>query len=476
MHWRRWPACILPGCQVFRRSPRVHFVGIGGIGMSGIAEVLCSLGHQVSGSDLKASDITERLQSLGVTVTTGHSVEHLGDADVVVISSAVAADNPEVLAARQRRIPVIARAEMLGELMRMKSGIAVAGSHGKTTTTSLVAQLLAEAKLDPTVIVGGKLPALGSSARLGQGEFLVAEADESDGSFLQLSPTIAVVTNIDAEHLDHYGSMVALERTFVAFLSKLPFYGLAVLCSDDPVVKKLLPTIEKRTVTYGLLTGSEISATDLEFSGLRSKFTLVVRGKTLGPVELNLPGRHNVQNALGAFAVAEFLGIDFATVRKTLSEFVGPRRRFTVRGEESGVMVVEDYGHHPAEIRATLAAARAGFADRRIVVAFQPHRYSRTRDLFDEFVAAFSDAERVFVTDIYSAGEPALPGICSASLVKKMSDRPKPEVSYVADRKELAARLGDELRPGDLFIALGAGDIGQMCDELLSSLRGRRAR
>jgi UDP-N-acetylmuramate--alanine ligase len=454
-----------------KRDTRIHFVGIGGIGMSGIAEVLVNLGYGVSGTDLKESDTTRRLVELGATVKYGHDARHLGDADVVVISSAVKPSNPEVVEARARAIPVIPRAEMLAELMRMKYGIAIAGSHGKTTTTSLVATVLRAAGLDPTAVIGGKLPSLGSNARLGQGEYLVAEADESDGSFMKLSPTVAVVTNIDPEHLDHYGSLERLKQTFADFINKVPFYGLAVLCLDHEHVQAILPLVEKRHVTYGLSPLADYRAIDLSFSALKSTFTAVVRGKTLGPVELAMPGQHNVLNSLAVLAVADFLGIDFDTYREALAAFTGVGRRFTVRGEAGGVMVVDDYGHHPAEIRATLAGARTGFRERRLVVAFQPHRFTRTRDLLHEFARAFNEAEMVAVSDIYAAGEEPIEGVSSARLVEEMRACGHRGAIHVPKRADIAGVLGPRLVEGDIFITLGAGDVWQVGEEILSRLR-----
>jgi UDP-N-acetylmuramate--alanine ligase len=389
-----------------------------------------------------------------------------------VISSAVKPTNPEVLEARARQIPVIPRAEMLAELMRMKFGIAIAGSHGKTTTTSLATTVLHQAGLDPTAVIGGKLPSLGSNARLGQGEYLVAEADESDGSFMKLSPTVAVVTNIDPEHLDHYGTLEKLKQTFVDFINKVPFYGLAVLCLDHPHVQSLLPLVEKRHVTYGLQPHADFRAVDLSFDGLRSRFTPVVRGKTLGPVELAMPGRHNVLNSLAVLAVADFLGIDFATYQHALAGFTGVGRRFTVRGDAAGVMVVDDYGHHPEEIRATLAGARAGFPDRRLVVTFQPHRYTRTRDLHAEFARAFNEAELVLVTDIYAAGEEPIAGVTSARLVEEMRACGHKGALHVARRSDATAELLPRLRDGDILITLGAGDVWMVGEEIL---RARQA-
>jgi UDP-N-acetylmuramate--alanine ligase len=454
-----------------KRDTRIHFVGIGGIGMSGIAEVLLNLGYGVSGTDLKESDTTKRLVALGAVVKYGHDPSHLGEADVVVISSAVKATNPEVVEARSRAIPVIPRAEMLAELMRMKYGVAVAGSHGKTTTTSLVATVMRLGALDPTVVIGGKLPSLGSNARLGQGDYLVAEADESDGSFMRLTPTVAVVTNIDPEHLDHYGTLEKLKQTFVDFINKVPFYGLAVLCLDHPHVQAILPQVEKRHVTYGLSPLADYRAVDISFNGLRSKFTAVARGKTLGAVELAMPGQHNVLNSLAVLAVSDFLGIDFDTYREALGEFTGVGRRFTVRGEAGGVMVVDDYGHHPAEIRATLAGARSGFPKRRVVVAFQPHRHTRTRDLMDEFARAFNEAEIVAVCDIYAAGEEPIDGVSAQRLVEEMRAQGHRGAVYVARRAEMAAALGPRLMDSDIVITLGAGDVWQVGEEILLRLR-----
>ncbi len=455
-----------------RRDLAVHFVGIGGIGMSGIAEVLLNLGYRVSGSDLKAGDTTRRLEGLGGVVRVGHAAGNVGDADVVVISSAVKPSNPEVVEARRRGVPVIPRAEMLAELMRMKYGVAVAGSHGKTTTTSLVATVLRAAGLDPTAVIGGKLNSLGSNARLGQGEVLVAEADESDGSFLHLSPTVAIVTNIDPEHLDHYGTLDKLKATFVDFINKVPFYGLAVLCLDHPEVQSVLPLVEKRHVTYGTSPLADYRAVAVSFDKLRSRFTAVRRGETLGEVTLAMPGAHNVQNALAVLAVADFLGVPFDTYRAALAGFEGVGRRFTVRGEAAGVMVVDDYGHHPAEIRATLAGARTGF-DRRLVVAFQPHRYTRTRDLMADFARSFNEAEVVVVTDIYAAGEEPIPGVTTEALVKSIRDHGHKGVLHVPRRADVIDALKPRLHAGDILITLGAGDVWMVGEDALAFLRSR---
>ncbi len=460
--------------QKHKPDTRIHFVGIGGIGMSGIAEVLLNLGYKVSGTDLRESDVTRRLVSLGGVVKAGHAAEHLdllsGEADVVVVSSAVRNTNPEVLEARRRGIPVIPRAEMLAELMRMKFGIAVAGSHGKTTTTSMLATVLRHAGLDPTAVIGGRLPQLGSNARLGQSEYLVAEADESDGSFLHLSPTVAVVTNIDPEHLDHYGTFECLKETFVNFINKVPFYGLSVLCLDHEHVQEILPQVQKRHVTYGLAPLADYRAADLSFQGMRTRFKALHRGLLLGEVEISMPGAHNVLNALSVLAVSDFLGIPFPVFQQGISSFEGVGRRFTVRGKAGGVMVVDDYGHHPAEIRATLSGARAGFHDQRLVVAFQPHRYSRTRDLLLEFARAFNDAELVFVSDIYAAGEEPIEGVSADRLTREMHDHGHRGVRYVPRRADLSAAMLPHLREGDIVITLGAGDIGQTGDDLLDQL------
>jgi UDP-N-acetylmuramate--alanine ligase len=463
-----------------RKETCIHFVGIGGVGMAGIAEVLLTLGYRVSGSDLRESETTRRLSDLGGVIRAGHDGGHLrlfdAPADVVVVSSAVSPDNPEVVAAREQHIPVIPRAEMLAELMRLKYGIAVAGSHGKTTTTSLVATVCKAAGLDPTAVVGGKLAELGSGACLGRSEYLIAEADESDGSFLHLAPTVAVVTNIDAEHLDHYGDFEHLTTAFVDFINKVPFYGRAVLCIDNQAVRALLPRVQKRHVTYGLGAAADYRAVDVTCAGLATSFTAVRNGQTLGRVLLNMPGVHNVVNSLAVLAVIDFLGVPFATYREALKGFLGVGRRFTVRGTKAltpggaEVVVVDDYGHHPAEIRATLAAARAGFPERRIVVAFQPHRYTRTRDLLDDFAGAFADAAQLFVTDIYAAGEAPIAGISSAHLVEKMRARGQLGARHVPRRAELAAIVAASLQPGDLFITLGAGDIGLVGDDLLRLL------
>jgi UDP-N-acetylmuramate--alanine ligase len=460
---------------MYGKINKIHFVGIGGIGMSGIAEVLLNLGYRVSGSDLKQSEITERLASLGGEIHYGHSRDNISGADVVVISSAVREENPEVVEARERLIPVIPRAEMLAELMRMKYGLAIAGTHGKTTTTSMVSTLLGHAGIDPTVVIGGRLDSIGSNARLGQGKFLVAEADESDGSFLKLSPTIAVVTNIDADHLDFYSGIDEIKRTFVEFINKVPFYGLAVLCIDSDNVAAIIPQVQKRFITYGLTSQADFRASDIRIEGMRTTFTAHFRGERLGDVSFNMPGAHNVMNALAATAVAMELDVPFAVIQEGFRDFGGVGRRFQVKGEPGGVMVVDDYGHHPVEIRATLAAAKGGWRDRRLVVAFQPHRYSRTKELFDDFVTAFYDADVLVLTDIYAAGEEPIPGVSSADLARAIKKHGQRDVTYIASREEIPAHLLGVLKPGDIFLTLGAGNLWQIGDTVLANLGERGA-
>ncbi|MCB9633743.1 MAG: UDP-N-acetylmuramate--L-alanine ligase [Sandaracinus sp.] len=455
------------------RIRSIHFVGIGGVGMSGIAEVLLDAGFAVSGSDLRENEYSRRLIEKGATFFTGHAASHVEGADVVVFSSAVPRDNPELVEARARSIPVIPRAEMLGELMRLKDGIAIAGSHGKTTTTSLVATVLRDAGLDPTVVIGGKLNALGSGAARGAGDLLVAEADESDGSFLHLTPAIAVITNIDPEHLDHYGDLAHVKEAFVAFANRVPFYGLVVACLDHPNVQDILPSIDKRVATYGLAAQADYRARNPRMSGLSVTFDVVRRGEDLGTFEVRMPGIHNVLNALAVIAVADELRVPHDELRKALATFGGVQRRFTVVGElplEGGdpVVVVDDYAHHPAEIVATLEAAQRAYG-RRLVVAFQPHRYSRTHHLFDELVRAFNRADVVFVTDVYAAGEQPIEGADSASLVRAIRSHGHRDVTHVARRVDLPDAMRARLRPGDVVLTLGAGDITRTGRELLAT-------
>jgi len=450
---------------------KIHFVGIGGIGMSGIAEVLLNLGYKVSGSDLRGSDITERLASFGAEIGIGHKAENLKNVDVVVISSAVHDDNPEVVEARKMHVPVIPRAEMLAELMRMKFGIAIAGTHGKTTTTSMAASILGHAGIDPTIVIGGKLNAIGSNARLGQGKFLLAEADESDGSFLVLSPTIAVVTNIDADHLDHYsGGIEEIKDTFVTFINKVPFYGLAVLCLDDGNIRAVLPRVKKRYMTYGLSSQADIRATHVRHDGFQTTFVAHYKGYRLGEVVLPMPGPHNVLNALACIAVALELDVPFSAIQEGFATFSGVGRRFTVKGEPRGIMVVDDYGHHPAEIKATLSAARQGWPERRIVAAFQPHRYTRTHELFNEFVTAFYDADVLVLTDVYAAGEQPIEGATAERLAKEILSHGQKNVTWVADREQIPAHLAGIVQPGDIVITLGAGNIWQQGEALVKLL------
>jgi len=458
---------------VFRgRIRSIHFVGIGGIGMSGIAEVLLAHGFEVSGSDLADGDTTRRLSGLGARTLVGHDAAHVEGADVVVFSSAVKRDNPELERARVLGIPVIPRAEMLAELMRLQDGIAIAGSHGKTTTTSLVATVLRAADLDPTVIIGGKLNVLGSGAARGTGRLLVAEADESDGSFLHLTPAISVITNIDAEHLDHYGSHDAVKRAFVDFANRVPFYGLVVACLDHPHVQDILPQIDKRTATYGLVTQADYCASDLQMEGLSTRFELVRRGEPLGRFEVRMPGVHNVLNALAVIAVADELGVGHEITRQALATFEGVQRRFTVLGEAAGVTVVDDYGHHPEEVRVTLEAAQRAYG-RRLLVAFQPHRYSRTHHLFDELTRAFNRADVLLVTDVYAAGEAPIEGATSASLVEAIRAHGHHDVTHVPSRDDLAEVLRERAQAGDVVITLGAGTITRTGPELLQLLGER---
>jgi UDP-N-acetylmuramate--alanine ligase len=442
------------------RVRKIHFVGVGGIGMSGLAEILRSMGFEVSGSDLKEGDNTGRLKRLGVQIRVGHEAAHVQGADVVVYSSAVARDNPEFLAAQAAGIPIIPRGEMLAELMRVKYAVVIAGSHGKTTTTSLVATVLRAAGLDPTVVVGGRMASLGSNARLGAGDLLVAEADESDGSFLRLSPTIAAITNVDPEHLDFYGSHDALKQAFVQFAESVPFYGLSVLCLDHPHVRDLLPKLNRRYVTYGESRQADYVADSLVYRGLETSFQVQHHGRALGEFVVRMPGQHNVLNCLAVIAISDELAVPLDVVKESLATFRGVARRFTVVAEPAGIALVDDYGHHPAEIRATLQAARNAYRQR-ILVAFQPHRYTRTSALFQEFAQAFDQADSVFVSDIYPAGEPAIVGINSEALAREMGRHSHRSAHYVADREDLCQRVVAAARPGDVIIALGAGDINR---------------
>jgi UDP-N-acetylmuramate--alanine ligase len=468
---------------MFRKARRIHFVGIGGSGMCGIAEVLVNLGYSVSGSDLQASDATRRLKRLGAKVFRGHKADHVSAADVVVASSAVKSENPELVEARRRKIPVIPRAEMLAELMRMKYGVAVAGAHGKTSTTAMIAVVLTAGGLDPTVVIGGRVKALRSGAKLGKGEFMVAEADESDGSFLKMKPTIAVVTNIDREHLDHYRDLGQIQDAFVQFLSRVPFYGAAVVCLDEPNLRAILPRVDRKIVTYGLSSEADLVATDVEFERFGCSYMARFRGAKLGAVRLPVPGRHSVYNSLAAVAVGLELDLPFAKIAKALARFQAVDRRFQRKGEAFGATVVDDYGHHPTEIVATLAAAREGFGARTVVV-FQPHRYSRTRALLEEFGRAFVLADRVIVTSVYAAGETPLPDVDGAAVADSLVRHGHPAVTYEPRLDRIPARLKELVLPGDLVITLGAGDVFKAGDAFLASAtkgdaapaRARRAR
>jgi UDP-N-acetylmuramate--alanine ligase len=440
--------------------------------MSGIAEVLLNLGYEVSGSDNRESEITRRLEQLGARVYYQHRRKNIKGAEVVVVSAAIKEGNPEIQEAAERIIPVIPRAEMLAELMRMKYGVAVAGTHGKTTTTSLIATVLAHGGLDPTVVIGGKLNSIGSSAKLGQGDFLVAEADESDGSFLKLLPTIAVVTNIDPEHLDYYQGIDQIKETFLQFIHKIPFFGLAVLCLDHENVQSLIPRLKKRFTTYGLSSQADFQAKDMSFDGPYTSFELVHRGKRLGRLTIQMPGIHNVYNVLATVATAFELDVDFKTVREALADFSGIQRRFQLKGEVGDVLVFDDYGHHPTEIKATLRAAKAGWK-RRIVVLFQPHRYTRTKALFDEFLTAFYEADVVVITDIYPAGEAEIEGVNSRNLFEGIREHGHKDVHYLSDRGEILQYLSTAIVPGDLVITLGAGDIHRVGEDLIEELRGQ---
>ena len=460
------------------KTRHVHFVGIGGIGMSGIAELLANLGYRVSGSDERRSIVTDRLQTLGITVTVGHDAAHVGDADVVVISSAVKPSNAEVAEAVRRQIPVIPRAEMLAELMRLRFAIAVAGAHGKTTTTSMIALVLERAGLDPTAVIGGRLSAFGSNARLGRGELMVAEADESDRSFLKLFPAIAVITNIDHEHLENYGGFDDLKQAFVDFANKVPFYGSVIVCLDDANLASVAPRMSRRVISYGLdAADADVTAVDVHLAPLSATATIKRRARragdaaatlaTLGDLTLNVPGRHNLQNALAAVAVGTELGLSFDRIAAGLREFRGAERRFEVRGEPNGVLIVDDYGHHPTEIAAVLAAART--LNRRVVVAFQPHRYSRTANLMDAFGPALAAADHVVLTDIYAASEEPMPGVTLEALAEAVR-RHVPSLDVAPTLNDVVAAIKRAARPGDLVITLGAGSIGTLPDKLIEAL------
>jgi UDP-N-acetylmuramate--alanine ligase len=465
------------GNEMVRRTRRVHFVGIGGIGMCGLAELLHAQGVIVSGSDLLEGPTVERLRSLGIAVAIGHDEANVGDADVLVYSSAVRATNPELQSAQRRKIPVIPRAEMLAELMRLQQGIAIAGTHGKTTTTSLVAHILGAAGLDPTAVIGGRVLGRGdpSTTRRGAGAWLVAEADESDGSFLHLAPVIALITNIDPEHLDHYGSEAALHEAFASFANRVPFWGCAIVCLDHPGVQAVLPALTRRITTYGTSPQADWVASELRAEGFGVRFEVTHRGRALGPLSVPLVGDHNALNTLAAVAVADELEVPFEVVAEALGSFGGVERRFETKGRERGVTVVDDYGHHPVEVRATLGAAR-GVHTGRIVAVFQPHRYTRTRDLFDDFARAFHDADVLVLTEIYAAGEDKLPGVDAASLATAVRAAGHRDVRFIAELEEIPDALVPELREGDLVLTLGAGNVASLGPRLLEALAEGRAR
>lgn len=459
---------------MFEKYKVIHFVGIGGVGMSGIAEVLLNLGYDVTGSDLKESDTTKRLSAIGIKVYIGHREENIDSAHVVVVSSAVSDDNPEVKAARALNVPVIPRAEMLAELGRLKYGILVAGAHGKTTTTSLISTVLGSGGFDPTLVIGGKLKAIGSNAKLGRGDFLVAEADESDGSFLKLSPTIAVVTNIDREHMEFFKGMLRLKEAFLSFINKVPFYGVALICSENKHIMDLLPDIHRRFLTYGFSEAADIRALNIEKGFMSMSFDVIRKGIGMGRFQVPLPGIHNVLNALACIGVALELKMDSARIKESLASFSGIQRRFELKGEARGIKVYDDYGHHPTEIRATLAAAKENISylgrDCRLFVVFQPHRFTRTADLMDEFVRALEGPDSVVLLDIYPAGEKPIEGITSEVLLRRIKAEGRGNVSYCRGKEEALEYLTKEMKRGDVLLTLGAGDVWKLGEKTLERL------
>ncbi len=462
---------------MFRHVKRIHFIGIGGIGMSGIAEVLCNLGFIVSGSDAKKSKNTERLETLfNIRIDEGHSADNVRDAQVVVYSSAVKEDNPEVVAAKEKGIPVIPRAEMLAELMVLKPyAVAVSGTHGKTSTTSMVATILGHAGVDPTTVVGGVVETLGSNARLGSSEWFVTEADESDRSFLMLYPTIAVVTNIDKEHMESYKGMDDVVQCFTDFVNKVPFFGAAIICLDDPNVQLLIPNIKRRRVTYGMTAQADVSGHDIRYNeGFGSTFTVWKGDAVLGEINLPVPGKHNVYNALAATAVALEMDVPFEKIAEAFATFRNANRRFQFKGEANGITVVDDYGHHPTEVVATLSAAKNSSGGKRTVVVFQPHRYSRTQELMDEFVVSFNNADVLFILDIYPASEAPIPGITAEVLTENIKKYGHKNVSYIGDIETATEKVCAALQPGDLVITLGAGTVTRLSDEILEEVKSKK--
>jgi UDP-N-acetylmuramate--alanine ligase len=455
---------------MYQKKYHIHFVGIGGIGMSGIAELLLNLGYKVSGSDLQTSEITKRLRDLGGTIFNGHDADQISGANVVVTSSAVGRDNPEVLAAERNAIPVIPRAEMLAELMRLKYSVAIAGAHGKTTTTSMVASVLAQGGLDPTVVIGGKLKGIGSNAVLGKGDFIVAEADESDGSFLKFSPAIAVVTNIDREHLDFYRDLEAIKAVFLDFIDRIPFYGLAILCLDNESIQDLIPNIKKRYITYGMSSQADFQIRDVEFEKRRSRFSVYRQGQKLGQITLNLPGIHNIYNATASIAVGLELDVPMDAIESALQTLKGVQRRLEIKGEINGITVVDDYGHHPTEIKTTLQAIEECWPENRKVIVFQPHRYTRTQALFDEFSRSFYQSDVLLVLPIYAAGEKEIEGLTGRKLCEGIKAHGHKEVFCSEGKEDVIAYLKENLMPGDVLLTLGAGDVWQVGPAILKAL------
>ena len=452
------------------KTKRIHFIGIGGSGMSGIAEVLINQGFEVTGSDMGHTLVTDHLESIGATITFSHKAENVENAQVVVASSAIKAENIEVLTAHEKSIPVIPRAEMLAELMRMKYGIAIAGTHGKTTTTSLVATVLAGGKLDPTVVIGGKLKSFSGLAKLGQSEFLVAEADESDGSFLKLSPTFAVVTTLDEEHMDHFKTLDNIKNAFLTFINKVPFFGASVLCLDDPNIQSLIPKLEKRYITYGLTTQADYTARNISVEGLKTFFTVFHQGKELGRINSGALGRHNVLNTLAAVAVGMELNLEFPVIAESLKGFTGVQRRFEIVHQSESLTLVDDYGHHPVEIQATLKTAKEVWPDRKLIAVFQPHRYSRTQSQLQAFCSAFNDADHLMVLDIYPAGEAPIPGVHARQIADGAREFGHKNVEFIENRDQVATALLKLLNPGDVVITLGAGDVWELHRVLLETI------
>ncbi len=457
---------------MYQKEYHIFFVGIGGIGMSGIAEILLNLGYKVSGSDISASDITKRLETLGCTVFNGHDAKNIENADVIVTSTAIQKNNPEVIAAKKASVPIIPRAEMLAELMRLKYSIAVAGAHGKTSTTSITASILEKAGLDPTVIIGGVLKSVGTNAMHGLGDFLVAEADESDGSFLKFSPAIAIVTNIDREHLDYYDSLSTIKKAFLSFIARVPFYGLSILCLDNEAVQEIIPEIKGRYTTYGINTRADLQARGIAFDGSTSTFSVWHHDSKLGDISLNLPGIHNVTNCLASIAVGIELDIDFHHIKCALETIEGVQRRLELKGDVDGITVVDDYGHHPTEIKTTLLAARESWPEKRIVGVFQPHRYTRTEALFDEFTRAFYNTDKLIILPIYSAGEKAIKGITGKTLCEKIKERGHEDIIYIDSLAKAVDHLSDVLKEEDLLLTLGAGNVLRVGEDYLKRKKG----